>query len=157
MQSIFYISFWCNLITAWKSFLMVSSLLLSFSPCKCFFWHYALQSVRAYRRNSGARGKFLFRGPYLSQKCWRAGEGGGRGGGKNFPRTLKKGSKTFSGQRRVKSVKVFPKNSCRNMGKTNFFGISVKFMSRNSSDTIIYISINVLSYFLSNFANFGAP
>jgi hypothetical protein len=85
------------------------------------------------------------------------GGGGGRGGGKNFPRTLKKGSKTFSGQRRVKSVKVFPKNSCRNMGKTNFFGISVKFMSRNSSDTIIYISINVLSYFLSNFANFGAP
>jgi hypothetical protein len=39
-------------------------------------------------RNSGARGKFLFQGPYFSQKRWRK---------KIIFRTLKKGSKNFSG------------------------------------------------------------
>ena len=51
----------------------------------------------AYQRHSGARGKFLFRGPYFAKKMLAGGGGGGEEFKKNVP-DIKKGSKHFSGQ-----------------------------------------------------------
>jgi hypothetical protein len=65
---------------------------------------------RAAQRNSGARGKFLIRGPYFFQKILARGEE------KTFPGHIqKKGSKNFSGQTPVKFrfENIFPTTTAK--------------------------------------------
>jgi hypothetical protein len=67
------VDFFCNIFySTWYSFVLVVKT-FGLTGDDIFM-------VRAYQRNTGARGKVLFRVPYFFQKCWRAG-----GGWKFFP------------------------------------------------------------------------
>ena len=76
------VDFFCNIFySTWYSFVLV---------VKTFgLTGDGMFMVRAYQRNTGARGKVLFRVPYFFKKCWPA------GGGWNFFRTLERGSRVF--------------------------------------------------------------
>jgi hypothetical protein len=99
-----------------------------------------LELVRTARRNSGNRGKFLIRGPYIFPKLLARGWGGGEGGGRE--------EKTFSWTySKTDSKNSFRTNTSKIKVQTHFFGpIPVKLRSKRFL-LYHYLYKNVTNFF----------